>query len=101
MRTKFNLAIVVALLFFGLGALEFPELLTLTDDTSNDFALVISGQTASRDANTVKAGPAGEAIRLSPSQEFSGVRNPFEFREVPHSFLSATDYLDFLCTYRT
>lgn len=101
MRTKLNLVVVVALLFVGLSGLEFPELLTLTDDTSNDFALVISAQTASHDVNRVKPGPALESTHLQPGKELFEAGNRFEFREVPHSLHSASDYLDFLCMYRT
>ena len=101
MRTKLNLAIVVALLFCGLTALEFPELLTLTDNTSNDVALVFSSQTASPDANSAKPTPAPANVRLPSSKELVGVSKPFEVREFPHSFRSANDYLDFLCIHRT
>jgi hypothetical protein len=41
MRIKLILAIAVGLLFCSLATLEFPELLTLSDSTSNDFSLVL------------------------------------------------------------
>jgi hypothetical protein len=101
MRTKLNLAIVFVLLFFGLTTLEFPELLTLTDNTSNDFALIASTQNASRNAKSEKPRPAPKTIRLRLSDEFLGAGNRFELRDVQHSLHSSSDYIDFLRVYRT
>ena len=41
MRIKLTLAIVVGFLFCTLLAMEFPELVNLVDDTSNDFCLIV------------------------------------------------------------
>ena len=41
MRLKLTLAIAFGLLFCSLAMLEFPELVSLTDNTSNDFSLVV------------------------------------------------------------
>jgi hypothetical protein len=41
MRLKLIVAIVVSLLLCTLATLELPELINLTDDTSNDFSLVV------------------------------------------------------------
>jgi len=41
MRVRVIFAIICGLLFCTLVALEFPELMNLTDDTSNDYSLVI------------------------------------------------------------
>jgi hypothetical protein len=41
MRIQYSVSLVVGLLFCTLALLEFPELLNLSDDTSNDYSLVI------------------------------------------------------------
>jgi hypothetical protein len=46
-RHRFCLALVICLLFCCLSSIEFPEFVNLTDDTSNDFTLVVSAHTPS------------------------------------------------------
>ncbi len=92
---------VVAFLFVGLTSLEFPELLTLTDNASNDFALVGSTPSAPHIAKMEKLRPAPEAIHLRLGKEFFEVWNRFELRDIPHSLHFSSDYIDFLCVYRT
>jgi hypothetical protein len=41
MRIRLIVATIAGLLFCTLAALEFPELVNLTDDTSNDYSLAI------------------------------------------------------------
>jgi hypothetical protein len=48
MRTKLSLALMVSLLFCTLATLELPELIHLTDDTSNDYSLVIFSENTVR-----------------------------------------------------
>ncbi|MGB8524024.1 MAG: hypothetical protein WCD43_13750, partial [Candidatus Acidiferrales bacterium] len=43
-RSRLHIAVVAALLFCALALVEFPELLKLKDDTSNDFTLLVSSQ---------------------------------------------------------
>jgi hypothetical protein len=43
MRIKIVLAIAVGLLLCSIGTLELPELVNLSDNTSNDFSLRLSG----------------------------------------------------------
>jgi hypothetical protein len=101
MRAKLTLAMVVAFLLVGLTAREFPELLTLTDNTFNDFSLVGSTQTASRDVKSEKPRPAPKTIHLRLSKEFFGAGNRLKLRDLPHSLHSSIDYINFLCVYRT
>jgi hypothetical protein len=99
MPTKFSLAVVVTLLFCGLTPLEFPELLSLTDDTSNDFTLVVSTRTASHVARDQTPKPAPEIV--GPSKKHFEVITKFQLHDPPHSSYSSSDYLDFLCVHRT
>jgi len=52
---KLTLATVVGLLICSLAALEFPELVNLIDDTSNDYSLVL----LVKDASTASKVPPG------------------------------------------
>jgi len=45
MRTKLILGLIVGILFCSLVSLEIPELAKLSDDTSNDFAILTSSST--------------------------------------------------------
>jgi len=46
MRTNLLLTLVVGLTLCSLAMLEIPELLNLTDDTSNDFSLLVIRQSS-------------------------------------------------------
>jgi hypothetical protein len=46
-RRRFCLALVIAMLFCCLSSIEVPEFVNLTDDTSNDFTVVVSAHTPS------------------------------------------------------
>ena len=46
MRIKLTLSIVLGLLFCALVVTEFPELINLIDNTSNDFSLVVFAKDA-------------------------------------------------------
>jgi len=50
MRSRVSLALIVGLLFCSLGSLEIPELMKLTDDSSNDFTILHSPQEISAPA---------------------------------------------------
>jgi hypothetical protein len=45
MRIQYSVSLVVGVLFCTLALLELPELLNLSDDTSNDYSLTISQST--------------------------------------------------------
>ena len=45
MRIQYSVSLVAGLLFCTLVLLEFPELLNLSDDASNDYSLTISQST--------------------------------------------------------
>jgi hypothetical protein len=92
---------IVALLFIGLALAEFPELLQLKDDTSNDFTLVVA-KTESSPANpAVKSGPTPAAIFVR-----EGNVRTFLSENLGRSFSdaivqSSVDYLHLLCVHRT
>ncbi len=92
---------VVALLFGGLALAEFPELLQLKDDTSNDFTLVVSKVEASPANYVGKSGATPAAILVS-----DGSIGPRVLEKSGLSFSdpivqSSVDYLHLLCVHRT
>jgi hypothetical protein len=99
MRRHFAFALVVAILTFGLGSLEFPELLTLTDNTSNDFALSASVQSAPEEIENQKPTPTPDIAQARHTILLAV--NRFTAHEVPLSLHSSTGSLDFLCVRRT
>ena len=96
MRVKLALAIVVGLLFLPLTTLELPELINLTDDTSNDFSLIVFAENA---ATVVK----NQILHLKRSPMLASIRR----RQVgawfaPCSLVqSSDDMLHSLCIQRT
>ncbi len=96
MRAKTILAIIVGMLFCSLLALEIPELLNLTDDTSNDFSLVTSQENLDAVIETqiarVEPGRQPRPARVSKSVA------RFESHNPPPS---SRDYLNSLCILRT
>ncbi|MGA7622647.1 MAG: hypothetical protein WB630_14975 [Candidatus Acidiferrales bacterium] len=100
-RSTIRLAVVMALLFSGLALAEFPELLQLRDDTSNDFTVLVSGCEVSRDASTVK-------FVLKPTAMFAQYGGVEPAASALPNFLSSdlaahssVDYLHLLCVHRT
>jgi hypothetical protein len=96
-RHRFSLALVISLLFCGLSSLEFPEFVNLTDDTSNDFTLVVSsGATSSVPAKEDRGPDLAVARETGNSPQY-----PVEFsiRFAPSH--SPTGYLRLLCIHRT
>ena len=53
-RHRFCLALVVSMLFCGLSSSEIPELTRLTDDTSNDFTVLVVAKASVSVAANVK-----------------------------------------------
>jgi hypothetical protein len=97
MRIQYSVSLVVGLLFCTLALLEFPELLNLSDDTSNDYSLTIFQSTTGGVAKertdlpgTVKSG--GKRMK-SQSQQLPGRT---EVRSHPGG-----DFLRLLCIERT
>ncbi|MGD0963016.1 MAG: hypothetical protein ABSA57_03835 [Candidatus Acidiferrales bacterium] len=99
MGIRFIVAIIVGLLFCTLATLEFPELLTLSDDTWNDYSLELcqgaTSDVVERQADSPQAAVVGELERNI---------------EVDHSVLpvgryrslcDASDFLPLLCIRRT
>src|SRR5271156_1371108 len=97
LRHRFCLALVVSLLFCGLASLEFPEFVNLTDDTSNDFTLVVSTQTAPSSRPNEKPAPDVTATRSRKKRVERFVQVPLEIATPP----SPSGYLRLLCISRT
>ena len=100
-RSRFRFAVVAALLFCALVFVEFPELLSLKDDTSNDFTLLVSRQDVSSPNNTIKpaqtplAIPVREVSVQAPILSLLALSFPDTLAHSP------TDYLHLLCVHRT
>ena len=100
MRVQYSVSFVVGLLFCTLALLEFPELLNLSDDTSNDYSLTISQSTTGGVAKerrdmpvTVKTG--GKRIKNESP------RLPGRFEVRSHRSHRGGDLLRLLCIERT
>jgi hypothetical protein len=100
MRIRLSLAIAVGLLFCTLAALELPELLTLTDDTSNDFSLLGAQQETSAvvSQSHVRHMVVRQPIVL-PAR--SDRKQPNERARFVASVRTAKESLHLLCTLRT
>lgn len=96
MRSHLSLAVLVGLLFCGLAAIEIPELVQLTDDTSNDYTVVVSQSKASAVNDGQQSGAAAIVAR---SNAVSG------YNRAPRSPHGATyrsnDVLHLCCVQRT
>jgi hypothetical protein len=95
MRIRLTLAIVVGLLFCTLAALELPELINLTDDTSNDFSLLSAQQETSA---VVSQSHVRQPIIL-PAR--SDRKQPNDRARFVSSVCAAKESLHLLCTLRT
>jgi hypothetical protein len=99
-RNRLRLAVLVALLFGGLALAEFPELLQLKDDTSNDFTLVVAKQEVASANSAAKSGPTPAAIFVRDGS----IRAPISPLALSFSdpvAQSSIDYLHLLCVHRT
>jgi hypothetical protein len=100
-RNRLRFAVVTTLLFCALAVVEFPELVNLKDDTSNDFTLLVSRQGVSSPNNTIK--PAQTPLAI-PVREVS-LRVPISSLlalSFPDTLAnSPVDYLHLLCVHRT
>jgi hypothetical protein len=75
MRIQYSVSLVVGLLFCTLVLLEFPELLNLSDDTSNDYSLTIFQSTT--------GGVAKEQTDLPVTAKGDGKRMKSESPRLP------------------
>jgi hypothetical protein len=71
MRSHLSLAVLVGLLFCSLAAIEIPELVHLTDDTSNDYTVMVSQSKTS----AVKRGQQSDAGAIAASGSGLSERN--------------------------
>lgn len=99
-RNRLRFAVVVALLFGGLALAEFPELLQLKDDTSNDFTLVVAKQEVSSANYAAKSGPTPAAIFVGEGSIHAPI-SPLALSFFDPIARSSIDYLHLLCVHRT
>jgi len=100
-RSRLRYAVVVALLFSGLALAEFPELLQLKDDTSNDFTLVVSKAEAPPANYVGKSGATPAAILVSKGSTHTPVSEKLGLSFSDPIVQSSADYLHLLCVHRT
>jgi len=94
LRIKFVAA--VGLLFCSLVLLEVPELVSLTDDASNDFVLLISPNGIKSSAvHTDRSEPQGIAQIIRQDQR------SILLRWLRDSSTSSNDFLHLICIQRT
>jgi len=98
MGVRFIVAIIVGLLFCTLATLEFPELLNLSDDTSNDYSLAIFQGTAEGMAEKLAGLPLAAANNI---RERSSEVEHVDARVSPYSSLHDAPGLHLLCIRRT
>jgi hypothetical protein len=92
--------VVAALLLSGLALAEFPELLQLKDDTSNDFTLVVARQEVTSPNYAAKSGPTPAAIFIK-ERSLQALVTPLAFSFLDPVAQSSIDYLHLLCVHRT
>lgn len=99
MRIKIVLAIAVGLLLCSIGTLELPELVNLSDNTSNDFSLrLLSDRPTIVAKKNQTAHFQSDAVRVVSS--LSHPATPIV--STPSVSLPATDdLLQILCIHRT
>jgi hypothetical protein len=91
----------VALLFCALAVVEFPELVSLKDDTSNDFTLLVSRQDVSSASNTIKPAQTPVAIPVREVSLRAPISNLLALSFPDTLSHSPVDYLHLLCVHRT
>jgi hypothetical protein len=96
-RHRFCLALVVSILFCGLSLSEIPELARLSDDTSNDYTLVVSTKTAA----PIPVIASSDVVLGTVPQVDDAVKYPGPSPiSIPYARTSL-DYLQLLCVHRT
>lgn len=98
MGRRLGLTIIMGLLLCALPAREFPELLHLSDNTSNDYSTqVFQGKVSSAVRNQAPDVPKS-SISLHSFPRFSRF---VMRRQVSESLASSPDFLHLLCVQRT
>ena len=97
-RHRFCLTLVVSLLFCALSSSEIPELARLSDDTSNDYTLVVSTKTVAPIPAVIASSDAvlGTVPQVEDAVKYPGP-SPIS---IPYAHTSP-DYLQLLCVHRT
>ena len=97
MRVKLVLAMIAGMLFCTLATLEVPELLTLTDNTSNDYSL-----TAVQEATPpAVARQTAKPPRVQPFKSVTPRRQSAARLQAVSFEPSVADFLRSLCVLRT
>jgi hypothetical protein len=97
MRLKPTFALTISLLFCTLATLGLPELIHLTDDTSNDYSLVVF--TANKVTVVTEQAPSSpEKAPLSPAVRHQYPATSLQSRS---SIEPSADLLHPLCILRT
>jgi len=96
MNIRFRIVVVVAVLLCALAALEFPELVRLSDDTSNDFSFTVS-----KEADVVVAKQNASAQPVELAVRTAASWPPPEGSRSYRSLSSPSDLLPLLCIHRT
>ena len=96
-RHRFCLALVVSILFCGLSSSEIPELARLSDDTSNDFTVVVVTKTSV----SVSVNASFDTSVSALQQNNDAVEYPVPSRISIRPAQSPTGYLQLLCVHRT
>jgi hypothetical protein len=96
MRSHLSLVVLVGLLFCSLAAIEIPELVNLTDDTSNDYTVIVSQSRASAAKENQQSSADAIVAQSNPILEYDGV--PRSFNGVTHQF---HDVFQLCCVQRT
>jgi hypothetical protein len=77
MRSQLSLTVFVGLLFCSLASIEIPELINLSDDTSNDFTVMFLHGSDSPVQADQRRSVRGIAAGKNAEHEYSFVRRPF------------------------
>ena len=96
-RHRFCLALVVSMLFCGLSLSEIPELASLSDDTSNDFTVVVSTKTSA----SVWVNASSDTCISAVQQNDDAVEYPFPSAISVRYAQFPMGYLQLLCVHRT
>jgi len=100
MRVRVGLALIVGLLFCTLGTLELPELVTLTDNTSNDYSINIFQDQQASTIEADKQVPDATGLAVVPQR--TGERQTRWQMQCVHSSPAAqSDPLHLFCILRT
>lgn len=92
---------VAALLFCAIPLVEFPELLNLKDDTSNDFALLVSRQDVGSPNAATRPASAPVAVPVQAVNIQAPISNLLALSFPDILTQSLIDYLHLLCVHRT